>query len=417
MVRKETGGKMMKIAIVSTLPPVNTSLSEYGKFLVEGILGISDDTEIHVLADIDKAQQKPEIQQEHLSVDRCWRFNDWKTPYKLARQLLKIRPDVIVFNLQFASFGNAKVPAMLGLLTPTLMRKLGFKVITILHNLPDAMALDEPYFTKNRLDKWLIQTGASVATRFLLNSNKVVVTLEKYREILAKKYDAKNVAVIGLGSYIPPAKQVYMPQNNRLLTFGKFGTYKRLSFLLEAFESLQLKYPDLELVIGGADHPATPGYMAKIEARYRHLKNVKFIGWIEDDQMANVIRDCKALVLSYESTAGSSGPLHLAMSQGKAVLAPNFGDFQLVAKHEGVDVMFYKHRNSLDLVRKLEALASNQVDLKKMGLHNLKVARLNSSENTARRYLNLIESVTHQQVQIKMAEETGRSFHLKRRAG
>ncbi len=395
----------MIIAIVSTLPPVNTSLAEYGKFLVEGLLEVSADAELHVLADVSKSNQKPEMQDQRLSVSRCWHFNDWKNPFKLMLKLMQIQPDVVVFNLQFASFGNAKVPAMFGLSAPMLARKMGFEVISIVHNLPDAMALDEPYFAKNKLDKWLIQIGSSVATRLLLKSSKVVVTLDKYREILEKKYKADNIEVIGLGSYLPPAKQVTATQNNRLLTFGKFGTYKRLDSLLKAFGTVSASHPDLELVIGGADHPSTPGYMAKIEAEYSHLNNVKFIGWIEDDNLAEVIRESKALILSYESTAGSSGPLHLAMSQGKAVLAPNFGDFQLVAKQEDVQVLFYKHRNHFDLVRKLEALASNRVDLQKMGEHNLRVAQVHSSENTARRYLKLIESVTDQQIAPKVSEE------------
>ncbi len=388
----------MKVAIVSTLPPVNTSLSEYGKFLVEGLSQVSDgQLEIDVLADVPEesldADSLKEMQLPGLRVMRSWTFNQWKTPLKLAFKLLALRPDVVVFNLQFASFGNQKIPAMLGLSTPMLLKKLGFKVITVLHNLPEAMELDQPYFAKNKLDKFLIQAGSNVATRLILQSDRLVVTLDKYKAILKDKYGANNVDVIGLGSYIKPAEKVHIPEKNSYLTFGKFGTYKRLEFLLDAFAELSADHPDIELVIGGADHPSTPGYMASIEAKYGHLKNVRFIGWIEDDDLPAVIRDCRALILSYESTAGSSGPLHLAASQGKAVVAPDFGDFKLVARQEGVNLMFYNHKNAFDFKQKLEALITGQVDLQKVGTQNLQMARLHSSEKTARRYYNLIEEV------------------------
>lgn len=386
---------MKKVVIVSTLPPINTSLSEYGKFLVEGLIDTSVDTEIHVLADVaEDVAPVQEMANDRLTVTRAWRFNSWSNPLKLIKKLFDIQPDVVIFNLQFASFGNGKIPAMLGLSTPMIARRLGFKVITVLHNMVDAMALEEPYFAKNKLDRFLIQAGGHVATRLLLQSNKLVVTLDKYKDILHKTYHAHNVDVIGLGSYIKPAKRAHHQSKNSFLTFGKFGTYKKLEFLLDAFEDISQQYPDAELVIGGADHPNTPGYMQQMEKRYAHLKNVKFIGWIEDEDLPARIQDAKALILSYESTAGSSGPLHLALSQGKPVVAPNFGDFIHVAENEGVEVLFYQHK-SMDAFKALMTdVLENKVDLKKIGRHNLNVARLNSCTKTSRQYYNLVCEMT-----------------------
>ena len=398
----------MKIAIVSTLPPVNTSLSEYGKFLVEGLHGVNDNLEIDVLADVptETLSDVSEMQLPGLRVMRSWRFNAWNTPFKLALKLMALRPDMVVFNVQFASFGSQKVPAMLGLMTPMLLRQLGFKVVTVLHNLPEAMALDEPYFAKNKLDKWLIQAGGNVATRFLLKSNRLVVTLDKYKRILETKYNARNVEVIGLGSYIAPAASLHIPETKRFLTFGKFGTYKRLEFLLDAFAELSQKHEGLELVIGGADHPSTPGYMDQIQAQYGHLKNVRFIGWIEDEDLPEVIRSAQALLLSYESTAGSSGPLHLAMSQGKAVVAPDFGDFRLVAEEEGVNLMFYTHRDADAFKARLEDIITGAVDLVAVGEQNLKVARAYSSSKTAERYYQLLQDVRLEGVAIPTVSQT-----------
>ncbi|PIQ26568.1 hypothetical protein COW36_01620 [bacterium (Candidatus Blackallbacteria) CG17_big_fil_post_rev_8_21_14_2_50_48_46] len=382
--------------LVSTLPPVNTSLSEYGRFLVEGLLSSSDGLQLTVLADLQESGPvQSEMHHPRLKVDRCWRFNDWKNPLVVLRKLWAIKPEVVLFNLQFASFGGKKIPAMLGLMIPFLARLMGFKVVTLLHNLPDAMALDQPYFARNPLDRWLIQTGGAVATRLLLQSHRLVVTLERYKDILETRYGAKNVEIMPLGSYVKPARVPLVQKRNTFLTFGKFGTYKRLEFLLDSFEKLSQKHPQIELVIGGTDHPNTPGYLEAVQARYSHLKNVRFLGWIEDEALPGLIRNTKALILSYEATAGSSGPLHLALSQGKPVIAPDFGDFRLVAEHEGAELIFYHHQDIANFEKVFEAVILNKLDLAKMGRHNLNIAKVNSAENIARRYLNLLLSVSH----------------------
>lgn len=389
----------MKIVIVTTLPPVNTSLAEYGKFLTEGLLETAVEAEIHVLADV-PADCSPIREYAHarLDVERCWHFDDWKNPFRILRKVMALQPDLILFNLQFASFGQHKIPAMLGLGTPMLLRSLGYQVVTVLHNLPDAMQLDAPCFSKSKWDAQLIKLGSKLATSMLLQSNKLVVTLDKYKQILEENYGARNVEVIGLGSYLPPAQEVKPSPVNRFLSFGKFGTYKRLEFLLEAFEAALQEQPDLELVIGGTDHPATPGYLAQIQAQYQHLKQVKFIGWIEDETLPELIQSAKALVLSYESTAGSSGPLHLAMSQGKVAIAPNVGDFELVAKTEGVEVLFYTHRDLNALKLQILSVARDQVDLMHLGKANLALAQTHSAATTARRYWHLLESVVQPQI-------------------
>lgn len=389
-----------RIALVSTLPPVNTSLSEYGKFLVEGLLTVTENTELYILAD-QPSQVYPiqEMRNERIKVKRCWHFNAWSNPLRLLKELLQLKPDLVIFNLQFATFGNRKIPAMLGLAAPMLARKMGLKVMTVLHNLPDAMDLKAPSFARNVLDASLIRAGSRVATQMLLQSNQLVVTLERYKEILSHQYQAHNVEVIGLGSYIQPAHNIRLVKRNHFLTFGKFGTYKRLEFLLEAVQELSPQFPNLELVIGGTDHPATPGYMARVEAQYRHLKNVHFIGWIEDEDLPRRIRESKALILSYESTAGSSGPLHLALSQGKPIIAPDFGDFRLVAEHEGVDLIFYQHRCMEHFKNILTDVITGKVDLKGMSRHNLQVAKLNSSVKTARKYADLMARTSSQSIQ------------------
>ena len=56
---------------------------------------------------------------------------------------MEIRPDAVVLNLQFMTFGSGKVAAALGLLTPWICRMLGIPSIVILHNIIETVKLDE----------------------------------------------------------------------------------------------------------------------------------------------------------------------------------------------------------------------------------------------------------------------------------
>lgn len=388
---------MKKLAIVTTIPPVNTSLSEYGKFLVNGLLTISKDVDIHVLADVsEKHQFIEEMDHDNLNVSRCWKFNSALNPFRIFNKLRKIKPDLVIFNLQFASFGNKKIPAMMGLTMPMIARILGFKVITILHNMVETVDLKASYFSSNRLERFMIEAGGNIATRMLLKSNRMVVTLDKYKNILNEKYKADNVEVIGLGSYIEPAKEIKVIEKNTFLTFGKFGTYKRLEFLLDAFGEVSKEHPDMELIIGGDDHPNRKGYLDMIQEKYKHLKNVKFIGWISDESLPEIISNCKALVLSYESTTGSSGPLHLGISQGKPVIAPYIGDFINVAMNEKVEILFYSPKDKDNLKKMFLELVDKKIDIQSISKHNLGIAKENSYIKTAQKYLDLIKKVINE---------------------
>jgi len=50
----------------------------------------------------------------------------------------------------------------------------------------------------------------------------------------------------------------------RILAFGKWGTYKRLEPLIEAFEKVSAEQKNVRLIIAGANHPETPGYVESV---------------------------------------------------------------------------------------------------------------------------------------------------------
>jgi glycosyltransferase involved in cell wall biosynthesis len=107
---------------------------------------------------------------------------------------------------------------------------------------------------------------------------------------------------------------------HRILAFGKWGTYKRLELLIEAFNRVATKLPNVELVIGGGDHPKTPGYVQSMAQRMRTIASI-FWAMCPRSRLPTLFREASVAVMPYTSSAGSSGVAHLAAQYGVPVIA------------------------------------------------------------------------------------------------
>src|SRR5256886_16777730 len=117
----------------------------------------------------------------------------------------------------------------------------------------------------------LYRAGGFLATQIILCANSVSVMLPAYRNVLMEKYGRGAVFVRRHGIFssrpeYPDFTQRGNPEH-RILAFGKWGTYKRLEPLLEAFKEVARQIPNARLVIAGTDHPKTPGYLKSIREK------------------------------------------------------------------------------------------------------------------------------------------------------
>ncbi|MBO0910955.1 MAG: group 1 glycosyl transferase, partial [Acidobacteria bacterium] len=112
----------MKICLVTAFPPSRDALNEYGFHLASELRRIRG-IKLSVLAD-DCSPPKPEL--DGFSVARCWRFNSLTNPWRILRAIACEKPDVVWFNLGFASFGGRATAAFLGIAIPALVRLCGY---------------------------------------------------------------------------------------------------------------------------------------------------------------------------------------------------------------------------------------------------------------------------------------------------
>lgn len=351
--------KKIKLAIVSPYPPSKGTLNEYAYHLVQQFKKKEEIAELILITDKLPDGGKYEVEDSAIPITIIdnWAFNSWTNNIKIWRAIKKQKADIALFNLQFLSFGDSKVAAALGLFTPFLCKLSGIKNVVLLHNIIETVDLTSAGISQNPLMKWIYTTIGTILTRIILLTDLMTVTIAKYVTILEAKYKAKNVALIPHGSFELPAmpdfEQAGAPL--RVMTFGKFGTYKKVEAMIEATDRIRKKLNlPVEIVIAGTDSPNRKGYLEDVKKQYAHLENITYTGYVEEEDVPRIFTDCTVCVFPYTSTTGSSGVLHQAGSYGKAAILPNIGDLKALVEEEGYAGAFFEPDNVDSLAEAIE---------------------------------------------------------------
>lgn len=368
----------MRIALVSTYPPGKGSLNEYAYHFVNHLRSKREVQEIVILADELPAGQKyaadgvsPGLADLHFMP--CWRFGDWKNALRIRKAVQAIKPDVVLFNLQFATFADTRISGALGLLSPWMVKSTGVLSAVLLHNIMETVDLGKAGFGGNPVLEAITRTAGNFFTRMLLKADLVAVTIPKYVDILTHKYGAEHVVLAPHGAFedIPEPAHVLPDGPLQIMTFGKFGTYKTVDRLIEAFEMLQHSHEQpLELVIAGTDSPNTPGYLNGMREQFAHVPHVRYTGYVEEDDVPRIFKEAAVVVFPYNSTTGSSGVLHQAGSYGKAVALPNLGDFAELITEEGYTGEFFEPDDPASMAAAIAKFIDDPAHRQQVGSQN-----------------------------------------------
>jgi len=377
----------MKICLVTSFPPSRDALNEYGYHIaceLRRIPGVS----LTVLAD-EYSPAQPEL--EDFRVVRCWKFNQLANVWRLLKAIWRERPDVVWFNLGFASFGGKPLPAFAGIATPCLARLTGSYTHVTLHQLMETVDLNDAGIRFPLLYK----VGGFLATQLVLCANSVSVMLPAYRNVLQEKYGRGAVYVRRHGIFSSrPEYPDFARRGNpdhRILAFGKWGTYKRLEPLLKAFATVLEQCPEARLVVAGTDHPKTPGYLQSVQKKFARRKEISFIGYVSEEDVAQLLQRSTVAVLPYTSSAGSSGIAHLACTYGVPIVASDIPDFRRLADEEGLAIDFFAVGDVAELAAHLVDLLQDRDKQVEMALRNVSAALRMSMPEIIRQYLRTFE--------------------------
>jgi glycosyltransferase involved in cell wall biosynthesis len=372
----------MKIAFITSFPPSRHALNEYG-FHVADQLRQEPCVELTVLGDY---LSTPADELPGFRVVRCWGFGRNGNLASLLHALRSVRADVAWFNLGFASFGDRPLSALLGLVTPAAARLNGVHSHVTLHQLFETVDLEDAAVSS----PLLYRAGGWLATHLLLSANSLSVLMPGYRRTLDEKYRRGQVSVRSHGIFggkpDPPDFTRRGNPIHRILAFGKWGTYKRLELLIAAFNRAVTRFPNVQLVIGGGDHPKTAGYVRSMAQRHA-CDRIRFLGYVPEEAIADLFRDTSLAVMPYTSSAGSSGVAHLAAQYGVPIIASGIEDFRELAEHEGIAIRFFTPGDVDSLVEQLLLALNSPEDLKEMALRNYAAGVSMSMPEVVREYI------------------------------
>src|SRR5215472_6159402 len=377
----------MKICLVTTFPPSTGGLSEY-RFHIAQELQRNPFLSLTVLADELPARH---VEPEGFSVVRCWSFDDPRSVFRILRELHRLKPDVVWFNLLFSTFGRNPIVAFSGLMTPLLARLSGRYTHVTLHHLIDTVELKDVGVQHETVYRF----AGAVATRMLLLSNSVSVLMPGYRKILNDKYGRDNVHLRAHGILARrPEFPDFSRRGNpihRILAFGKWGTYKRLELMLEAFDKISREIPEAKLIIAGGDHPQARGYTESVRRRCAGDSRIEFRGYIPEGALADLFQSATVAVMPYSSSTGCSGVAHLACAYGVPMISADIPDFRQMAVGEELAIEFYPPGNVQGLADCLTKFLQNPGKQKMMATQNFSAALRMTMPNVVQKYLRHFE--------------------------
>jgi glycosyltransferase involved in cell wall biosynthesis len=372
----------VKIALITSFPPSRHALNEYG-FHVAEQLRQEPGVELTVLGDY---LTTPADELPGFAVNRCWGFGKPGNVATLLRAIRRVKPDVAWFNVGFASFGDRPLAAVLGLLTPAVARLRGVYSHVTLHQLFETVDLEDAAVSSPRL----YRLGGWLATHLLLSANSLSVLLPAYRRTLDEKYGRGRVSVRSHGIFAgKPDPPDFTRRGNpihRILAFGKWGTYKRLELLIEAFNQVATQFPNVRLIIEGSDHPKTPGYVASM-AQHHASDRIRFLGYVPEESIADLFREASLAVMPYTSSAGSSGVAHIAAQYGVPVIASGIQDFRELAEHEGIAMRFFVPGDRGSLVEQMLTVLNSPNEMKAMAWRSYEAGVAMSMPLVVREYI------------------------------
>lgn len=387
----------LKVGLVTPYPPSKTTLNEYGFHLARHLASKDEVVELQLYVerlDDPALSYTPELDKQY--VHPCWKFNSLSNSLNIVKAVRRNRPDIVIVNLQFLLFGDKKVAAALGLMLPILLKIYGFKSIVLLHNIMEEVDLDKAGFTKNPVLKWAYTMIGNVLTRLILKADLVGVTIEKYVDVLKAKYRKQNIALLPHGAFEVPPTPDYAKPNGvmKVMTFGKFGTYKKVEVLIDAIVQIREQHKlNVELVIAGTDNPNVAGYLEGVREQYKDVEDLTFTGYVEEEEVPIIFKESTVVVFPYTSTTGSSGVLHQAGSYGKAAVLPNLGDLAHLVKEEGYRGAFFEPGDSNGLAVAIHKLLIDDDYRNEIERANFKAAASLSLADIADWYLIHIEKI------------------------
>ena len=239
----------------------------------------------------------------------------------------------------------------------------------ILHHYPTGKAstLPFPFYVLKVIGyKYLIRKASENAKKVIAVSkatkDEIIDHLKIPSEKISVIYEAADQKISNLKSQISNKSQntKYSILNTKYFLFvGNVYPHKNAEKLIKAFEILLQYFPDAELIFAGKEdyfYKRLKNFVKKIG----HEKNIKFLGYIPDEELSNLYKNAVALVVP-SLMEGFGLPALEAMANKCLVLASSIPSLKEVCRE---DAIYFDPYNGNDIAEKMKKVYLKEYDKK-----------------------------------------------------
>lgn len=337
-VKQDQPDSKNKFFMVSTYPTLEAKhgseggVASYTQNLVEGISKQSED--MRVLGNGTAPSGKKDLEE----VIRCWQPG-LAYPFRIWKEIRRRKPKLVHLQHELFLYG----PGLSALMFPLLLLLIRSqtKVVVTLHGFLPLSKLSRTFIQENGLKghpKLLYVVLYSLIRTIVMLAHHVIVHEAKLKKYLVEEYHCRSrkITVIPHGVEFfdekpnsQAAKQSLGLDGKKVVLYlGYLTGYKGVELLIEAFEQSAKDHPDWVLLFGGGPHPRRkeePEYQAYLktldEAFERLGDQARPLGFVPEEDLANVFSAADVVVFPYRVVISSSGPLALCIAYDRPFLA------------------------------------------------------------------------------------------------
>lgn len=266
------------------------------------------------------------IENEKILVIRCWKRDNplsYLTIFKYIKQFSCTK--TVLFELEFALFGNLKTTALFPLLLLA-AKLLGKSVVLELHQVVLNLATLsghlglQPERLICKILNLLIKIFYSLICKL---ADKIIVLEEELKTRTAQFTDSHKIKTIPISVYLQNkpapqyARKVLGLKENKFTVsyFGFITWYKGIDWAIKQLANQN----DIQfLIAGGESHtlknkPHYQRFYAYVRQLASKASNVKITGFVPDKDIPLIFAASHLVILPYRTFMSASGPLTLAL--------------------------------------------------------------------------------------------------------
>lgn len=221
----------------------------------------------------------------------------------------------------------------------------------------------------------------------LLLVNKIVCLSNHLVSVTPAKFFSRKVSILSPGlnlSNFNFEKEINNSRDIDLVFVGRFEEVKNLKLAFQIFETLSLKRKkNLNFSLVG-DGSLLNGFRQK----YKDNKRIKFYGNLPHNQVFEVIKKSKFLILTSHSE-GFGKTIIEAMLFGSIPILTKISDFGEIIKKNKLGILI-DEKNYFNAVRKILDLMDNKIKRKKISLKAYNYLKKNHDTQILRKYYKKI---------------------------